>query len=84
MDNAHDNLVTIARFENHAEFMVARAQLESAGIEVLARNENAIVWTAPFSAMFGAYVELQVRESDAEDALAMLNSESPLPEADGE
>jgi hypothetical protein len=82
MDHGHEKLVTIARFENHAEFMVARAQLQSAGIECLARNENAIVRTAPFSAMFGAYVELQVYESDAEDALAMLNSESPL-ETDG-
>jgi hypothetical protein len=75
MDSVNDNLVTIARFANQEDLMIASALLQSAGIECVALN--------PFSVRFGQYVELQVYESDAEDARAMLKSESPLPETDG-
>ena len=83
MDDAHDKLVTIARFEKHTEFMVARAQLESAGIECFARNENLAHIAGGLSALWEE-IELQVWDADAENATAMLSSESPLPETDGE
>ena len=74
-------LVTIARFDNDAEFLLARSRLDSAGIECFGRNEHALRLTGHVHGFFGAHcIELQVRESDAEEALAMLESESPLAE----
>lgn len=74
-------LVTVARFYNDAEFLLARTRLESAGIESFGRNEHALRLTGHVHGFFGAHeIELQVREADAEDARAMLESESPLEE----
>ena len=74
-----ERLVTIARFHNDAEFLLARTRLESAGIECCARNEHALRLTGHVHGFFGEhYIELQVRETDAEEATAMLESESPL------
>ena len=74
-------LVTVARFGNDAEFLLARGRLESAGIECFGRNEHALRLTGHIHGFFGDhYIELQVREADAEDARAMLESESPLDE----
>ena len=74
-------LVTVARFHNDAEFLLARTRLESADIECFGRNEHALRLTGHVHGFFGAhYIELQVREADAEDARAMLESESPLDE----
>ena len=76
-----ERLVTIARFHNDAEFLLARSRLESAGIESFGRNEHALRLTGHIHGFFGAhYIELQVRESEAEEALAMLESESPIAE----
>lgn len=76
-----EKLVTIARFHNDAEFLLARSRLDSAGIECFGRNEHALRLTGHIHGFFGAhYIELQVREADAEEALAMLESESPLEE----
>src|SRR5689334_5923727 len=78
-----ERLVTIARFHNDAEFLLARTRLESAGIECFGRNEHALRLTGHIHGFFGAhYIELQVRESEAEDALAMLESESSLEEGE--
>ncbi len=76
-----ERLVTVARFQSYGDFAVAKSVLESAEIDCVGRNE----WGARF---FGevhgltrhSYVELQVRASDAEDARAILESESPLAE----
>ncbi len=76
-----ERLITIARYHNDAEFLLARSRLESAGIECFGRNEHALRLTGHIHGFFGAhYIELQVREADAEEALAMLESESPLAE----
>ena len=78
-----EKLVTIARFDNDAAFLLARSRLESAGIDCFGRNEHALRLTGHVHGFFGAhYIEMQVREGDAEDARAMLESESPLE--DGE
>ena len=76
-----ERLVTVATFQNYGDFVVAKALLESAEIDCMGRNE----WGSRF---FGeihglsrhSYVELQVRETDVEDARAILESESPLAE----
>ena len=82
MDHPDDErLVTVARFHNDAEFLLARTRLESAGIECFGRNEHALRLTGHIHGFFGAhYIELQVREAEAEEAAAMLESESPLEE----
>ena len=80
-DPDDERLVTVARFHNDAEFLLARTRLESAGIECFGRNEHALRLTGHVHGFFGAhYIELQVREAEAEDALAILESESPLDE----
>ena len=74
-----ERLVTIARFDNDAQFLLARTLLESAGIECFGRNEHALRLTGHIHGFFGAHqIELQVREADAADARAVLESESPL------
>jgi hypothetical protein len=74
-----ERLVTIARFQNDADFLLARTVLESAGIDCFGRNEHSLRLTGHVHGFFGAhYIELQVREADAEDAVAMLESESSL------
>jgi hypothetical protein len=76
-----ERLVTVARYHSDAEFLLARTRLESAGIDCVGRNEHALRLTGHVHGFFGAHcIELQVREADAEDALAMLESESPLDE----
>ncbi len=76
-----ERLVTIARYHSDAEFLLARTRLESAGIDCFGRNEHALRLTGHIHGFFGAhYIELQVRQADAEEALAMLESESPLDE----
>ena len=76
-----ERLVTIASFHSDAEFVLARMHLESAGIECFGRNEHALRLTGHTHGFFGAHgIDLQVRESDAEDARKILETESPLPD----
>jgi hypothetical protein len=78
VDDPEERLVTVARFRTDAEFVLARSRLESAGIECAGRNEHASRLVGHVYGFFGAHeIELQVRESDAEDALAMLESQAP-------
>ena len=78
-----ERLVTIARFHNDAEFLLARTRLDSAGIDCFGRNEHSLRLTGHIHGFFGAhYIELQVREEDADEARAMLESESPLAEGE--
>ncbi len=79
-----DQLVTVATFDNHAEFLLARSRLESAGIECYSRNEHTARITGHFTGVFGMHqIELQVRAADAEDAVSMLHSEAPAEEIEG-
>lgn len=78
MDDSNDlRLVTVARFSNLGQLAVARSLLESFGIEYFVRNEHTARIGGPFAAAVSAdQAELQVRETDADDATALLNSSS--------
>ena len=73
----HENLVTVAVFHNHAEFLLARTLLESADIECFAYDEN-MLRIAGWHSHFLGGIKLQVRESEAEDARAILQHTAPL------
>ena len=66
-----EKLVTIAIFHNEMEFLLARARLESAEIECFALNENMLRMAAWHAHILGG-IRLQVRESEAADASAIL------------
>jgi hypothetical protein len=66
-----EKLVTIATFHNEMEFLLARARLESAEIECFALNENMLRMAAWHAHILGG-IRLQVRESEAADASAIL------------
>ncbi|MBZ5599541.1 MAG: DUF2007 domain-containing protein [Acidobacteriia bacterium] len=70
-------LVTIAAFHSEMEFLLARARLESAEIECFAQDENMLRIGGWHSHILGG-IKLQVREADAEDALAILRETAPL------
>lgn len=80
MSDLGPQLVTIATYHNDAEFLLARGRLESAGIECFAQDENMLRIAAWHSHVFGG-IKLQVRDSDAQDALAILQHTAPI---DGE
>jgi len=70
-----DELVTIRTFESHAEFLLARGLLESAGIECFSRDEHAMrISSGTHKSLSGEGTALQVRKSDAEDARAILDA----------
>jgi hypothetical protein len=73
----HEALVTIATFHSQPEFLLARARLESADIECFAQNENMLRIGGWHSHILGG-IRLQVWESDAEGALAILHHTSAL------
>jgi Putative prokaryotic signal transducing protein len=67
----HEALITIATFHSQPEFLLARARLESADIECFAQDENMLRIGGWHSHILGG-IKLQVRESDVQDALAIL------------
>lgn len=79
-----DALVTVAEFSRPAELMLARARLQSAGIECFAADENTNRMIGPFhGALLGPHgTRLQVRRADLEDARALLDSPAIEPPAD--
>ncbi len=66
-----EKLITIATFHNQPEFLLARSRLDSADIECFALDENMLRVGGWHSHIFGG-IKLQVRESDAQDAIAIL------------
>jgi Putative prokaryotic signal transducing protein len=66
-----ETLVTIAVFQSQTEFLLARTRLQSADIECFAYDENILRIGGWHSHMFGG-IRLQVRESEAQDARAIL------------
>jgi Putative prokaryotic signal transducing protein len=66
-----EKLITIATFHNQPEFLLARSRLDSADIECFALDENMLRVGGWHSHVFGG-IKLQVRESDAPDAIAIL------------
>jgi Putative prokaryotic signal transducing protein len=75
--NIHETLVRIATFYNEPEFLLARARLESADIECFTEDENMLRIAGWHSHILGG-IKLRVRESDAQDALAILRHTAPL------
>ena len=73
----HERLVTVAAFHSQPEFLLARTRLESAGIECFAYDENMLRIGGWHSHIFGG-IKLQVCESDAQDAMAILQLTAPL------
>jgi len=74
----HRKLVTLRRYRDLSEAIVARGMLESAGIEVFLQNENMVRMDWMISNGIGG-VRLQVDEADAAAGLELL--EQPVPES---
>jgi hypothetical protein len=72
-----DLLVTIAVFHSQPEFLLARTRLESAGIECFAYDEN-MLRIGGWHAHIHGGIKLQVCESEAHDAMAILWLTAPL------
>jgi hypothetical protein len=72
-----EKLVTVATFHNEMEFLLARTRLESADIECFAQDENMLRIAAWHSHIFGG-IKLQVRESEAGAASAILQHTAPI------
>ena len=73
----HETLVTVATFHSEPEFLLARTRLESADIECFVQNENMLRIVGWHSHILGG-IKLQVREADAQDALAILRHTAPI------
>ena len=73
----HEPLVTVAIFHSQPEFLLARCRLESADIECFAYDENMLRIGGWHSHILGG-IKLQVCESDAQDAMAILRFTAPL------
>ena len=73
----HERLVIIAVFHSQPEFLLARTRLESAGIECFAYDENMLRIGGWHAHILGG-IRLQVRESEAHDAMAILQLTAPL------
>ena len=72
--------VTIAEYAFLQPAISDRMLLESAGIEALIADEHLARIAGPYHLVFGGRIRLQVAESDAADALRILNtpvSENP-------
>jgi hypothetical protein len=69
--------VTIRRYRDLSEAIVARCLLESSGIEVNLRDENLVRLEWQISNLIGG-IRLEVESKDEADAIAILDS--PIPE----
>jgi hypothetical protein len=72
-----DRLVTVAEYDNLHQAITGRMLLEAAGIEAFIADENLARIAGPLHLVFGGRVRLQVLESEAEDALRVLNTPAP-------
>jgi hypothetical protein len=73
----YEGLVTIAVFHSQPEFLLARTRLESADIECFAYDEN-MLRIGGWHSHVTSGIKLQVRESEAQDAVAILQHTAPL------
>jgi len=74
----HRKLVTLRRYRDLSEAIVARGMLESAGITVYLQDENLVRLDWQVSNFIGG-IRLQVEESDAAAGLELLDQ--PVPES---
>jgi len=75
-NNMSEPLITVATFHNELDFLLARTRLQSEGIECFAGDENMLRISGWHSHILGG-IKLQVAESDAQDALAILRETAP-------
>lgn len=73
----HQNLVTIRKFRDVPQALIAKSWLESAGIESFVGNENLVRLDWFYSNLVGG-VTLQVKQEDETSALELLDQ--PIPE----
>ncbi len=73
---AFQHLVTVARYRDLSEAIVARAALESAGMECFLQDENTIRLDWAWSNLLGG-LRLQVPQQDAVRALELLSQPRP-------
>jgi hypothetical protein len=73
----HERLISIAVFHSQPEFLLVRTRLESAGIKCFAYDENMLRIGGWHGHILGG-IKLQVRESEAHDAMAILRLTAPL------
>jgi Putative prokaryotic signal transducing protein len=76
MNQPPEPLILVATFHNQLEFLLARTRLESAGIECFVRDEHMLRIGGWHSHILGG-IKLEVAESDAQDALAILHDTAP-------
>lgn len=67
-----NNIITIATYDNPLTANLMKAKLKDAGIESFLANENIIGIQPLYSNAVGG-IKLQVLESDATDAMDILN-----------
>jgi Putative prokaryotic signal transducing protein len=70
------HLTTVATFHSEPDFLLARTRLESAGIECYVEGEHMFRIAGWHSHILGG-IKLQVAESDAQDAAAILRETAP-------
>ena len=71
---ANNELVTVGRFSTLPEMDMARGLLESEGIDCLAPEEHLVAATGGLYGQAVGWLRLQVRQEDAERAVALLES----------
>jgi len=69
-----DRLVTVAEYINLHQAVTDRMLLEAAGIEAFIADEHLARIAGPFHLVLGGRLRLRVLESEAEDALRVLNT----------
>ena len=81
-ESVEPHLVTVKRFRDLSEAIVARSLLEAAGMVAYLYDENLVRLDWQISNFIGG-IRLQVMNEDAADALSMLESPSLEPIAFG-
>lgn len=76
--NPDDELVTIATLEGQPELLIIRSLLESAGIDCYSPAENEYR-TKGRGPLYSKGIPLQVRASQADDAVALLKDAKAHP-----
>lgn len=73
-ESASDQLVTVASFRDLTEALIAKGQLDAAGIQCFLADDNIVRMDWFWSNLMGG-VKLNVPASQADEAVAMLSGE---------
>jgi hypothetical protein len=77
MPEPNMKILPVKEFENSFQANLAKAKLESAGIDCFLTNENAVTLVPNKVGMFSLRIDLMVAEHDFEIATRILNDEEP-------